>query len=81
MPAKAERPVRLEDLGETFDLWPTAARLLNIGKNGAYQAAARGEIPTVKIGRRLLVSRRALQRLLDGEPASTPAPVSSLKAL
>jgi excisionase family DNA binding protein len=41
---------------------PEAARLLNIGVNQCYQAIARGELPAIKIGRRILVSR---QRLLD----------------
>lgn len=30
-----------------------AARRLNIGRNQAYEAAHRGEIPTIRIGRRL----------------------------
>jgi excisionase family DNA binding protein len=43
---------------------PEAARLLRIGKTLAYEAAARGEIPSVKIGSRLLVPRAALERML-----------------
>ena len=45
-----------------------AARRLGIGRNQAYQAARTGEIPTIKIGKRLLVPRAALLRLL-GEAA------------
>jgi excisionase family DNA binding protein len=41
-----------------------AARILGIGRNLAYEAAARGEIPTVKIGRRIVVPAAALDRLL-----------------
>jgi excisionase family DNA binding protein len=41
-----------------------AARLLGIGRNHAYEAAKRGQIPSIKIGRRLLVPRAALDRLL-----------------
>lgn len=44
---------------------PEAARLLGIGRNTAYEAARRGEIPTVRIGKRLLVPVSALDRLLD----------------
>jgi excisionase family DNA binding protein len=41
-----------------------AARLLGIGRNHAYEAAKRGEIPAIKIGRRVLVPRAALDRML-----------------
>jgi len=41
-----------------------AARFLGISRGKAYEAAARGEIPTLKIGRRILVPRAALERLL-----------------
>ncbi len=43
---------------------PEAAKKLGIGRNTAYEAARRGEIPTVKIGKRLLVPRKALERQL-----------------
>lgn len=43
-----------------------AAKLLRIGRNSAYEAARRGELPVVRIGRRLLVPRVALERLLGG---------------
>jgi excisionase family DNA binding protein len=43
-----------------------AAQVLGISRNSAYAAAKRGEIPTVKIGRLLLVPITALDRLLDG---------------
>lgn len=48
---------------------PEAAMLLGISKNLAYEAAERGEIPTVKIGRRVLVPRAGLHRLLGAEAA------------
>jgi excisionase family DNA binding protein len=38
----------------TFTIKETAV-ILRIGKNSAYQAARRGELPVVKIGGRLLV--------------------------
>ena len=43
-----------------------AAKLLGIGRNQAYEAARRGEIPTIRIGRRLLVLLAALERMLQG---------------
>ena len=43
---------------------PEAARLLGISRSAAYRAVARGEIPTIRIGRRLLVPTAKLYRLL-----------------
>ena len=43
-----------------------AARALGVTRNSAYQAAHAGELPVVKIGRRLLVPKAALNRLLEG---------------
>ncbi len=40
---------------------PEAAKKLGIGRNTAYEAARTGEIPTIKIDRRLLVPREALE--------------------
>lgn len=41
------------------------AAALNISRSLAYEAARDGRIPTIRIGRRLLVSRRALEKLLE----------------
>ena len=41
-----------------------AAKLLRVGRNSAYEAARRGELPTLRIGRRLLVPRAALTDML-----------------
>jgi excisionase family DNA binding protein len=41
-----------------------AAALLGLSRNLAYAGVASGEIPSVKIGRRILVPRLALERLL-----------------
>lgn len=44
---------------------PQAAAALGISRNLAYEAARDGRIPAIRIGRRLLVSRRALEKLLE----------------
>lgn len=44
-----------------------AAKALGVSRNTAYAAAARGEIPAIRIGRRLLVPKVQLDRLLEGE--------------
>ena len=46
-----------------------AARLLGISRGLAYEMARTGQLPTIRFGRRLLVPRRALERLLE-EPAA-----------
>jgi excisionase family DNA binding protein len=42
-----------------------AGRILGIGRSAAYEAARRGQLPTIRIGRRLLVPLPMLQRLLE----------------
>lgn len=49
------------------------ARLLGIGRNLCYDRVKTGEIPVIKVGRRLLVPRRALEKLLEQGQAVTPA--------
>ena len=54
------------------------AALLQSGRNQAYQAARRGEIPVLRIGpRRMVVPKAALERLLaeagqNREPVEAP---------
>jgi excisionase family DNA binding protein len=43
-----------------------AAKVLGISRNTAYDAAKSGQLPTVKIGRRFLVPKAALDRMLEG---------------
>jgi hypothetical protein len=45
---------------------PEAGRLyFNLSRNGSYDAAQKGLIPTIRIGRLLRVPVRALERILD----------------
>jgi excisionase family DNA binding protein len=46
---------------------PQAAKRLGVTRNSAYQAARRGEIPTIKIGKRILVPVAALEKKLRGD--------------
>lgn len=52
---------------------PEVAVLLGISRTHAYELAARGEIPALRLGRRIVVPRRGLERLLDGEEQSDSA--------
>lgn len=45
-----------------------AAAVLGVSRSAAYRAATVGEIPTIRIGRRVLVPRDLLERKLT-EPA------------
>jgi hypothetical protein len=64
-----EAPVSNEVIVErqTLDLWPAVGKMLGLSRHCTYQAARRGEIPTIKIGGRIFVSKVALDRLLAGE--------------
>src|SRR5690348_7000502 len=69
-----------------------AARRLGIGRNLAYRLAREGAIPSLRLGRRILVPRARLDALLTGElppdargnasatSSSTPTAVSSAKS-
>jgi excisionase family DNA binding protein len=56
----------------TFSL-PETAKLLGIARGGIYRAALNNEIATIRIGRRLLVPRRAIEDLLVSGNAAAPA--------
>lgn len=45
---------------------PEAGKLLGLSRGSAYAAAAAGEIPTLRMGKRLLVPIAALDRMLAG---------------
>ena len=44
---------------------PEAGRLLGLSRNGSYEAAKRGDIPTIRIGRLLLVPKGPFHRLIE----------------
>jgi excisionase family DNA binding protein len=56
----------------TLDLWPETGVALGLGRSSTYEAAARGEIPTIRIGRCIRVPTAALRRMLqlDGPDAA-----------
>lgn len=50
----------------TLPLWPNVGRdILHLSRNAAYEAAKRGDIPTIRIGKTIRVPVAALQRKLD----------------
>jgi excisionase family DNA binding protein len=49
------------------------AKLLRIGRISAYQAIQRGDVPSIRIGRRILVPRLALEQMLARFSITKPA--------
>jgi excisionase family DNA binding protein len=64
-----QEPASLDDDKLTYTLAEAASRL-GISTWLAYEAAHRGELPVCRIGRRILVPRAALLRLLGQDPTS-----------
>lgn len=48
----------------TYDVG-TAAKLLGLSRNSAYLACLKGEIPHLKIGKRILIPKVALEQMLN----------------
>ena len=46
-----------------------AGELLGLSRNGAYEAARRGDFPTIRIGKLILVPRGPFNKLLGIETA------------
>jgi len=58
-----------------------AADVLGISRGHAYELVRRGEIPSIRLGRRLVVPRRALEGLVgDLAPRPTLPPPASPQA-
>ncbi|WP_052667149.1 helix-turn-helix domain-containing protein [Nitriliruptor alkaliphilus] len=57
-----------------------AGRLLGISRGAAYRAAASGQIPTIRLGRRLLVPTARLHQLLGIAANEPPVPAAASAA-
>jgi hypothetical protein len=44
---------------------PDAGKLIGLGRNASYEAVRRGDIPCIRIGRRIMVPVAAFHRMLD----------------
>jgi excisionase family DNA binding protein len=53
-----------EEIRRTLDLFPDTAAILGISRNKIYEMARTGELPIIRIGRRIVVSKRALEKYL-----------------
>jgi excisionase family DNA binding protein len=54
-----------------------AAVQLGVSRSSAYEGVRRGDIPVIKIGRRLLVPTAHLQRMLGDGPTTSDAPAAN----
>ena len=57
---------------QTVDI-EEVAEILGVSRQSAYSAARAGELPVIKIGRRMVVSRAALDALLLAPPQQPAA--------
>ena len=44
---------------------PEAAAMLRISRNFAYELVKRGELPAIRFGKRLIIPRAALEKMLE----------------
>lgn len=49
--------------------WPTTARLLGLSRNAVYAGIMRGEIPSLKVGKRIVVPVPLLRAMLGDSGA------------
>jgi hypothetical protein len=49
----------------TIDVPTAGKRYYGLNRNASYEAAKRGDIPTIKVGRLLRVPIRVMERILD----------------
>lgn len=54
-----------------------AAVTLGISERNAFRLAKAGELPTIRLGKRLLVPLAAIERMLADPGAQTPEPASA----
>ncbi len=57
----------------TISVPEAGRRYFGVGRVAAYAAAARGEIPTIRIGKLLRVPVRALEQMLDNASSTQAA--------
>jgi helix-turn-helix protein len=50
---------------QTLTIPEAGKTYFGLSRNGSYAAAKRGELPTIKTGRRLRVPTRAMEAMLD----------------
>ncbi len=54
-----------------------AAQVLGISRSHAYELVARGELPSLRLGRRVLIPSMALERIVAPKPGEPTCPCQS----
>ncbi|MDQ3463402.1 MAG: helix-turn-helix domain-containing protein [Actinomycetota bacterium] len=57
----------------TVPVWPATGLILGMSRQATYDAVTRGDIPSIRVGRRLLVPTAALRRMLQLDDEPRPA--------
>jgi hypothetical protein len=71
---KKNEPSMPKTLEKTLDVPTAGRRYFGLSRASSYAAAARGQLPTIRIGRKLFVSVVALDRMLaDAKPLTDDA--------
>ncbi len=60
-----KKPVSLDELPDFCSL-EEFAEVFRVSRSTAYRMAARGNIPCLRVGRRVIVSKEHLKRWIDG---------------
>jgi excisionase family DNA binding protein len=60
-------PIVLPDplLRPTLPIWPDTCQLLGLSRSATYDAVKRGDIPSIRIGGRILVATAELRRMVS----------------
>jgi hypothetical protein len=67
--ALCKEPYVSQDNPLTLSVPEAGKKYFGLCRNASYDAAARGELPVIRIGRLLRVPVRALEQMLDGASA------------
>lgn len=62
------------DTDEMILTVPEAAGLLRLSRAFTYQLVAEGELPALRLGRRVLIPRSALERFIEQRSSATMRP-------
>lgn len=71
MTRPAWRRVPLANEQATIPVWPETGEIMGLSKASTYDAIARGDIPSIRIGRRIVVPTAGLRRLLQLDPTDS----------
>jgi hypothetical protein len=68
-----------EEGPKTLSVTEAGRKYFNLSRGASYQAAERGDLPTIRIGRLLRVPVRALEKMLDLAGTREGADVGALR--